>query len=128
MDNMAEQFGENMGSYKKINEKSLAELSRMVNELIVEIRQGASMMGSDGLPKKDGNDLKKINMAVLQRVSAMDKKLSNLTSVRPVTAKIPLPETQAKTSAVTNPSQTVQTSTGKTKAGLGGFFKRGPKK
>ena len=61
MSNLSEGLGKNVGNYKQINEKSLSELGRMVDELIVEIRQGASMMGSEGFGKKDDNGLKKIN-------------------------------------------------------------------
>ena len=40
MGNLSEVFSENVGNYQQINENSISALSRMVDELIVEIRQG----------------------------------------------------------------------------------------
>jgi methyl-accepting chemotaxis protein len=127
MGNLSEVFGKNVGNYKQINEKSLSELSRMVDELIVEIRQGASMMGNDGSGKRDDNGLKKINAAIYERVSAMDKQLSEVhglaTQINPQIDKMDTTVTK-----MTDTLESIKSTKATTADSKGGWFKRGPKK
>ena len=117
----------NVGNFKQINEKSLSELSRMTDELIVEIRQGASMMGSEGLGKKDDNGLKKINTAIYERVSAMDKQLTEFhelaAQIKPQIDKMDTTFTK-----MTDTLETINSTKSTTADSKGGWFKRGPKK
>jgi len=127
MGNLSEVFGKNVGNYNQINEKTLSELSRMVDELIVEIRQGASMMGSEGTGKRDDNGLKKINVGIYKRVSAMDKQLTEVhglaTQIKPQIDKMDTTVTK-----MTDTLETIKSTKATTADSKGGWFKRGPKK
>jgi hypothetical protein len=125
--NWSKELTENVENFKHINEISLSELSRMTDELIVEFRQAASMMGSEGLGKRDDNDLKKINTAIYERVSAMDKQLTEFQELA-VQIKPQIDKMDTTFSKMTNTLETINSTKSTTADSKGGWFKRGPKK
>lgn len=125
--NWSKELSENVENFKHINEISLSELNRMTDELIVEIRQGASMMGSEVFGKKSENGLKKINTAIYERVSAMDKQLTEFhelaAQIKPQIDKMDTTFTR-----MTDTLETINFTKSTTADSKGGWFKRGPKK
>ena len=125
--NWSKELSENVENFKHINEISLSELSRMTDELIVEFRQGASMMGSEGPGKRDDNGLKKINTAIYERVSAMDQQLTEFhelaAQIKPQIDKMDTTFTK-----MTDTLEIINSTKSMTADSKGGWFKRGPKK